>query len=87
MEQVCILIHVDHFIERQASVRALRAASKLSHLTDKESKETLELPLFDMDTIATATNNFSNTNRIGAGGFGRVYKVICAILCISAIEK
>ncbi|XP_034678697.1 G-type lectin S-receptor-like serine/threonine-protein kinase At4g27290 isoform X2 [Vitis riparia] len=41
---------------------------------DQESKENLELPLFDLSTIATATNNFSNTNMIGAGGFGSVYK-------------
>ncbi|KAJ9671815.1 hypothetical protein PVL29_025496 [Vitis rotundifolia] len=43
--------------------------------TDQESKkENLELPLFDLPTIATATSNFSNTNKIGAGGFGSVYK-------------
>ncbi|CBI20421.3 unnamed protein product, partial [Vitis vinifera] len=33
-----------------------------------------ELPLFDLPTVATATDNFSNTNMIGAGGFGPVYK-------------
>ena len=68
---------------------ALKVASKLfSHLTDQESKkENLELPLFDLPTIATATNNFSNTNMIGAGGFGYVYKVIYAILCIRITQK
>lgn len=51
----------------------------LSHLTDQESREdNFELPLFDLATIATATNNFCNTNRVGSGGFGSVYKVICA---------
>ena len=35
----------------------------------------LELPLFDMATIEAATNNFSAANKIGAGGFGPVYKV------------
>lgn len=34
----------------------------------------LELPLFDMATIEAATNNFSAANKIGAGGFGPVYK-------------
>ncbi len=38
--------------------------------------EDLELPLFDLYSIATATNNFSFTNKIGEGGFGPVYKVI-----------
>ncbi|CAL5441339.1 unnamed protein product [Camellia sinensis] len=37
-------------------------------------EEKLELPIFDMITIAAATNKFSNTNKIGEGGFGPVYK-------------
>lgn len=41
-----------------------------------EEEDDLELPLFDTNTIATATNNFSFTNKIGEGGFGPVYKVI-----------
>ena len=30
---------------------------------------------FDLATIQAATNNFSDHNKIGAGGFGDVYKV------------
>ncbi|XP_058220423.1 G-type lectin S-receptor-like serine/threonine-protein kinase At4g27290 isoform X2 [Rhododendron vialii] len=37
-------------------------------------KEDIELPLFDLITISTATNNFSNNHKIGEGGFGHVYK-------------
>lgn len=37
-------------------------------------EEDLELPLFDLVTIATATKNFSLINKIGEGGFGLVYK-------------
>ncbi|KAK9152091.1 hypothetical protein Syun_010400 [Stephania yunnanensis] len=36
--------------------------------------EDLDLPLYDWTTIATATSNFSFTNKIGEGGFGPVYK-------------
>jgi len=32
--------------------------------------------LFDLPTISTATNGFSENNKIGEGGFGTVYKVI-----------
>ncbi|KAA8515424.1 hypothetical protein F0562_018965 [Nyssa sinensis] len=39
-------------------------------------EENLELPIFNMVTIAEATHNFSYTNKIGEGGFGSVYKVI-----------
>ncbi|KAL5549049.1 hypothetical protein UlMin_004280 [Ulmus minor] len=37
-------------------------------------EEDLELPLFDLATIASATNNFSSTYKLGEGGFGPVYK-------------
>ena len=38
--------------------------------------EDLDVPLFHLLTITTATNNFSLNNKIGQGGFGPVYKVI-----------
>ncbi|OVA05545.1 Protein kinase domain [Macleaya cordata] len=49
---------------------------KTSFVCDNEEsqKEDLELPLLDLSTIETATNNFSHTNKIGEGGFGPVYK-------------
>uniref|UniRef100_A0A5B6YZ94 Receptor-like serine/threonine-protein kinase n=1 Tax=Davidia involucrata TaxID=16924 RepID=A0A5B6YZ94_DAVIN len=37
-------------------------------------EENLELPIFNMVTIAEATHNFSYSNKIGEGGFGPVYK-------------
>ncbi|KAK3199307.1 hypothetical protein Dsin_022722 [Dipteronia sinensis] len=41
---------------------------------NKEEEEDVNVHLFDLSTIATATNNFSRENLIGAGGFGPVYK-------------
>ncbi|GMN47392.1 hypothetical protein TIFTF001_016566 [Ficus carica] len=37
-------------------------------------EEDLELPLFNLSTIATATQNFSPHNKLGEGGFGPVYR-------------
>lgn len=34
-----------------------------------------ELPLFNFNFVAVATNNFSEENKLGQGGFGPVYKV------------
>lgn len=34
-----------------------------------------ELPFFTFSSIAKATNNFSEENKLGQGGFGPVYKV------------
>ena len=38
-------------------------------------EEDLDLPLFGLPVITIATNNFSEINKIGEGGFGPVYRV------------
>lgn len=44
--------------------------------TSEGRKNDLELPFFDLATVARATDNFSPSNKLGEGGFGPVYKVI-----------
>jgi hypothetical protein len=39
-------------------------------------KENLDLPLFDLYTLAGATMDFSEDSKLGEGGFGPVYKVL-----------
>ena len=34
-----------------------------------------EVMTYDLEKIATATNNFDPSNKLGQGGFGQVYKV------------
>ncbi|KAJ1394187.1 putative serine/threonine-protein kinase [Sesbania bispinosa] len=38
----------------------------------------MDLPVFDLSTIAKATSNFTINNKIGEGGFGPVYRGILA---------
>ncbi|XP_022716033.1 G-type lectin S-receptor-like serine/threonine-protein kinase At1g11410 isoform X1 [Durio zibethinus] len=47
-----------------------------THLEDPLNGKNAELPLFNLGTIAAATNNFSSDNKLGQGGFGPVYKGI-----------
>ncbi|GJQ94711.1 receptor-like serine/threonine-protein kinase SD1-8 [Tanacetum coccineum] len=47
--------------------------SKKEYSGDRTDDE-IDLPLFDFPTLVMATNNFSNANKLGQGGFGSVYK-------------
>ncbi|GMH26909.1 hypothetical protein Nepgr_028752 [Nepenthes gracilis] len=53
----------------------LNGATISSKRVEANAKE-IELPLFDLDTIAMATDNFSSENELGQGGFGCVYKAM-----------
>lgn len=46
---------------------------------NKQKSEDWELPLVDFKMVASATQNFSEDNKLGEGGYGSVYKVIVFI--------
>ncbi|CAA2982886.1 G-type lectin S-receptor-like serine/threonine-protein kinase At4g27290 isoform X1 [Olea europaea var. sylvestris] len=47
---------------------------RLTSKGEERKTEGLELPSFDLATVAAATDNFSSKNMIGEGGFGPVYR-------------
>ncbi|PON49910.1 Mitogen-activated protein kinase kinase kinase [Parasponia andersonii] len=53
--------------------RRNRTEFKENDRNDEAQKEDLDLPSFNLSTIATATVNFSSNNKLGDGGFGSVY--------------
>ncbi|WRX26472.1 Protein kinase domain - like 10 [Theobroma cacao] len=56
----------------ETSSEILTGNTLRSHL---ELEDPSELPVFDLNSILVATDNFSITNKLGQGGFGPVYKV------------
>ncbi|KAK1282468.1 Receptor-like serine/threonine-protein kinase SD1-8 [Acorus calamus] len=62
------------FMWKNKSNKARWKGNKNVCYDDRSSKEGMDLPLFDLDTLEMATDNFSDVNKIGEGGFGPVYK-------------
>ncbi|KFK28716.1 hypothetical protein AALP_AA7G037600 [Arabis alpina] len=48
--------------------------SSRKHLSGEYKTEELELPLMELEAVIMATQNFSDSNKLGEGGFGIVYK-------------
>ena len=44
----------------------------------EEAEKGIDVPFYDLESIRVATNNFSDENKLGQGGYGPVYKVISA---------
>lgn len=45
-----------------------------------------ELPIFSFEELASATNNFHQSNKLGQGGFGPVYKVMVKCSCMQRLK-
>ncbi|KAL3508597.1 hypothetical protein ACH5RR_027998 [Cinchona calisaya] len=79
---ICLVLLGLSFIylwRRKKKHSKLKKQGMPGHIHDKDCttelvKKDLELPLFELSTIIKATNNFSNHNKLGEGGFGIVYK-------------
>ncbi len=60
---------------------ATQSKSKESLLFDHLNDVKLhEPPIFNLEELAIATNNFHMDNKLGQGGFGPVYKVMVALV-------
>ncbi|KAG5594394.1 hypothetical protein H5410_035626 [Solanum commersonii] len=53
-----------------------KAEGEAKVLMNENSDEAIDVPYFHLETILAATDNFSNANKLGQGGFGPVYKGI-----------
>ncbi|GAB2298816.1 hypothetical protein Dimus_032894 [Dionaea muscipula] len=73
----CILVGAACFIWKRKILhmwKRKRLVAEHKRKLGEEGTAGLELPVFDFEAIATATDNFSDKNKLGEGGFGCVYK-------------
>ncbi|KAL8218217.1 hypothetical protein R6Q57_021590, partial [Mikania cordata] len=70
------LIDVRVFPQNGQDLYVRLAASELSVYKGNSTNQmrSAEVPLFSLSKISRATNDFSNDNKLGEGGFGPVYK-------------
>jgi hypothetical protein len=50
--------------------------------TNPEDIQSIESLILDLSTLRAATDNFDESNKLGEGGFGIVYKVLIISFCI-----
>ena len=62
---------------QQAYLLALTSANSFTNADEIENhrREGHDFKIFKFVSIAAATNNFSDENKLGEGGYGPVYKV------------
>ncbi|XP_068667552.1 G-type lectin S-receptor-like serine/threonine-protein kinase At4g27290 isoform X2 [Aristolochia californica] len=66
-------------VVRKKEAKHKRSRMSSSHLGGKDilganGTEELDIPFFDFESVAAATGGFSESNKLGQGGFGPVYK-------------
>uniref|UniRef100_A0A0D3EAU1 Receptor-like serine/threonine-protein kinase n=1 Tax=Brassica oleracea var. oleracea TaxID=109376 RepID=A0A0D3EAU1_BRAOL len=88
---VCVLLACRKFKKRPDTSAELMfkrmEALTSGNETASNQVKLKELPLFEFQVLATATDSFSLRNKLGQGGFGPVYKVKNGIKQESVFEK
>lgn len=64
--------------DRNKHGMSAQGSSTGEEVTELETS-TVDVKFYSLSTIIDATENFSITNKVGEGGFGSVYKVLCSL--------
>ncbi|XP_059292301.1 G-type lectin S-receptor-like serine/threonine-protein kinase At4g03230 isoform X1 [Lycium ferocissimum] len=64
-EEIIVGNRIDYLPESESSSK---------YVITEDDKKRIDVPFFNLKSILVATDNFSDANRLGQGGFGPVYK-------------
>ncbi|KAI3769215.1 hypothetical protein L6452_00315 [Arctium lappa] len=67
---ICLFV----FRWRKQKIKGVNSVVREHNFANEKESKDWELPLFNFNTIADATNNFSDEFKLGEGGYGPVYK-------------
>ncbi|KAK7405118.1 hypothetical protein VNO78_06314 [Psophocarpus tetragonolobus] len=70
---ICGVLLLSYFIYRMGRNSPENLLTETENNNERLVND-LDIPLFDLPTIVSATNDFSTKNKIGQGGFGPVYR-------------
>lgn len=68
-------VRVGSTIDQEMLLRELGIDRRGRHRRSARKNNNNELQIFSFETVALATDYFSDANKLGEGGFGPVYKV------------
>lgn len=71
------MLHLCYFLLLSITFEKFTSQFTMCEAQDDDDEETklVESLQFNFDTIRDATNDFCDSNKLGRGGFGVVYKV------------
>ncbi|KAI3677067.1 hypothetical protein L1987_86685 [Smallanthus sonchifolius] len=72
---ICCYIRKKKAKRNEGEAKLINSLKSLEgSLIEKDMGKNVDLDVFDLSTIAAATDSFSPSNKLGEGGFGSVYK-------------
>ncbi|KAK7262700.1 hypothetical protein RJT34_30276 [Clitoria ternatea] len=74
VSSVIVVLLIFAFIYWRNKTKIKEIITRIKEKNNESNPEEFELPLFDLASIAHATDHFSDHNKLGEGGFGPVYK-------------